>query len=383
MEISEVDHCIIGGSPVGLTLALLLAKQGKRVAILERNQDLNSIKGGVVIQPKTLELFEHMGILKKLENVSEKILGVVEYAGQETLFDAMYSSNANLKHPFALGISNTNLQESLLSLVALEKNIVLYPNTSIQNLRETTPNKYEVVADFSGELKVIKSELIFACDGKFSKTREMAGIKAEIEEFDQVSVIMKIKRPKNWSAKIRLYHGNNRLFAIPLKDNYLYLIYLKSKKELDALKGLSMNPLINELINLEPELKEGLATINTWDSVLSIPFYSAKPEKWRNRNVVLVGDSAHAVHVYGGQGMNMALLDCTLLARLCEEVQDYGLVGKQFEEIRKPFITEFQDKQQLYLDNSNLDDLNKSIYADNFSSLVIGQSLEIPIVINR
>ncbi|WP_438825198.1 FAD-dependent monooxygenase, partial [Bacillus sp. JJ1127] len=53
MNTIKIDYCIIGGSPVGLTLALLLSKQGGKVAVLERNKDFNNKNGGVILQPKT------------------------------------------------------------------------------------------------------------------------------------------------------------------------------------------------------------------------------------------------------------------------------------------------------------------------------------------
>ncbi|WP_218781516.1 FAD-dependent oxidoreductase, partial [Bacillus cereus] len=386
MNTIEIDYCIIGGSPVGLTLALLLSKQGGKVAVLERNKDFNNKNGGVILQPKTLELFDQLGVLGELEKVSEKILSVGEYIYQETLFEKDYNSYPDLKYPFALSISNANLQEIILSLVKVEKNITLYPNTSIQDLIEDSSEKYEVITKTDEESNLFKPQLIFACDGKFSETREKANIHAEIEEFKQVSVIMKVERPKGWSSKLKLYHGKNSLFIIPLKDNFIYLIYLKNKDELTNLKGSPINTLLNELIGIEPELKETLSSIKDWNSVLSIPFFSVKSDKWSNKNVLLVGDSAHAVHVYGGQGMNMAFLDSVIIANLCGKVQEtkeYHLIGNDYEKVRKPHITEFQVKQQLYLENNMNNNAKKSLYADSFEAIVMGQKLENVAVINK
>ncbi|MGH0516699.1 FAD-dependent oxidoreductase [Bacillus cereus] len=385
MNTIEKEYCIVGGSPVGLTLALLLSKQGGKVSVLERNKDFNNKNGGVILQSKTLELFAQLGILSDLEKVSEKILSVGEYIYQEPLFEKDYSSYTDLKYPFALSISNANLQKIILSIVKAEENITLYPDTSIQELRESSPDKYEVIAKIDGELNTFKPDLIFACDGKFSETRKKANIHAEIKEFEQVSVIMKIERPKGWPSKLKLYHGKSSLFIIPLKDSFMYLIYLKNKEELDKLKNASINTLLNELINIEPELNEPLSNIKDWNNVLSIPFFSVKSDKWSNKNVLLVGDSAHAVHVYGGQGMNMAFLDSVILANLCEKAQEtkeYHSIGDNYEKIRKPYIAQFQIKQQLYLENNMNNNAKKSLYADNFEAIVMGQKSENSTVIN-
>jgi len=55
--------------------------------------------------------------------------------------------------------------------------------------------------------------------------------------------------------------------------------------------------------------------------------------------VLLLGDAAHAMVPFHGQGMNAALEDCALLDELLESHEDWGTLFAQFEAVRRPHAT--------------------------------------------
>src|ERR671934_2193468 len=63
---SAVDCCIVGGGPAGAVLALLLARQGVRVLLLEAHQDFEREFRGNTVHPATLELLDDLGLYERL-----------------------------------------------------------------------------------------------------------------------------------------------------------------------------------------------------------------------------------------------------------------------------------------------------------------------------
>src|SRR5437762_5431952 len=65
-ELREVQCCIAGGGPAGMMLALLLARAGVRVLVLEKHADFLRDFRGDTIHPSTLEVIGELGLLDDL-----------------------------------------------------------------------------------------------------------------------------------------------------------------------------------------------------------------------------------------------------------------------------------------------------------------------------
>jgi 2-polyprenyl-6-methoxyphenol hydroxylase-like FAD-dependent oxidoreductase len=83
---------------------------------------------------------------------------------------------------------------------------------------------------------------------------------------------------------------------------------------------------------------EPWAMINTKEiiklNVFDVPFL---PNYYKN-NIILIGDSAHAVSQNSGQSASVALEDAMLLAKLIQDENSLGQAFETFERTRKPRV---------------------------------------------
>ena len=87
---AEVDCCIAGGGPAGMMLGLLLARQGRRVVVLEKlGVFLRDFRGDTV-HPSTLRLLDELGLAEEflgLPHQQVTKLGVTTDDGTYVLAD--------------------------------------------------------------------------------------------------------------------------------------------------------------------------------------------------------------------------------------------------------------------------------------------------------
>jgi 2-polyprenyl-6-methoxyphenol hydroxylase-like FAD-dependent oxidoreductase len=73
-----------------------------------------------------------------------------------------------------------------------------------------------------------------------------------------------------------------------------------------------------------------------------INFVNVRNQRWRHRNVVLLGDALHTAHFSIGSGTKLALEDSIALARCFSEYTHVETALQRFEEVRRPVIEEYQ-----------------------------------------
>src|SRR5581483_10682512 len=63
---AHADCCVIGGGPAGAMLALLLARQGVRVTLLEQHHDFDRDFRGDTLHPSVLEILDQLGLAQRV-----------------------------------------------------------------------------------------------------------------------------------------------------------------------------------------------------------------------------------------------------------------------------------------------------------------------------
>ena len=70
VDCTDTDCCIVGGGPAGAVLALLLARHGIRVTLLEAHNDFDRDFRGDVLQPAALDLMGQIGLAERVLQVA-------------------------------------------------------------------------------------------------------------------------------------------------------------------------------------------------------------------------------------------------------------------------------------------------------------------------
>ena len=190
-------------------------------------------------------------------------------------------------------------------------------------------------------------DVVIACDGINSRTRESAGLLARKTDIGR-AYIRGVAEFRVDESKIREIWGpDGRLFGIaPLPGDKAYFYCSVPLGRWQEIVRGGLEKWIETWNSYGPDAISILRAVPDWDQVNYDELHEIKLERWYKVPVFVVGDAAHAMAPYLGQGANCAMVDALvlmqLLARAIEAGNNLEEVGQTYESLRKAFVTRTQ-----------------------------------------
>ncbi|WP_214073702.1 NAD(P)/FAD-dependent oxidoreductase [Mucilaginibacter sp. dw_454] len=324
-NLQDKKIAIIGGGPGGLTLARLLQKVGADVNVYERDEHENARPKGA-----TLDLHDESG------------LRALREAGLMDAFNANYRPGADLMHLMDLH-ANSILEENAdrgganarpeIDRGPLQKILLdsLQPGTVVWDSQFTGMTQKNGVwkLDFKNDTEVF-ADIVIAADGANSKIRPyltdikpfFSGITAiEGAVYNSAANSPKIHKLLN-GGKIFAF-GNSQSLIVGAKGDGSLVFYPSFKTDENWVKtcGLDFSDKA-QLLAWFKQAYQGWDDIwlelfeNATGSFIPRPLYCMPLDQtWAAQpNLTMLGDAAHLMPPFAGEGVNMAMLDALELS---------------------------------------------------------------------
>lgn len=345
------NFTVIGAGLVGSLLSIYLVKRGYKVTMYERRPDLrkNRISAGksinLALSDRGWKGLEGVGIADEIRKVAIPMKGRMIHDEKGELTYQPYGTDEQAIYSVSRGGLNCVLMD------LAEKNGVKI----IYNEKCTGVDLDNSIAHFenheTGKKTEVKSDRIFATDGAFSAGR--AQLQTSTDRFDYQQFYLK--------------HGYKELCILPtltgdfaMEENALH-IWPRGQFMLIALPNTDKTFTCTLFFPFEGE--KSFATINTKEKMLdffkktfpdAIALMPTLEEDYMNNPVsslvtvkcspwvfkdslALVGDAAHAVVPFYGQGMNCGFEDCVVLNELMEKHgENWEKIFEEYNELRIP-----------------------------------------------
>jgi 2-polyprenyl-6-methoxyphenol hydroxylase-like FAD-dependent oxidoreductase len=316
---------VVGGGPAGASLALVLARSGLAVTLVEARSSLVRQFRGEALMPSGLDALAAMGLDHLLPSLPHRPLTGWRFIinGRE-LFSAAEPLGGDPKRPCTL-VSQQALLERLI-----EQGQAL-PHFALERGQPAVDLLWQqerVVGVQLGDGRRLEAQLVLACDGRASVLRQ----KAQLELVDAASPIdllwFQLACPAGspLGGRFTTLVGPTGLFsAFESAAGGLQLGWVLDQGERIAAMGPS--EWVERLAALCPtELADWL---RQWRSGLSGPtrltVRIGLAERWWRPGLLLLGDAAHPMGPVRAQGINMALRDaCVASARLVPLLRGTG-----------------------------------------------------------
>jgi kynurenine 3-monooxygenase len=325
---------IVGAGLVGSLWAVFLARRGYQVKVFERRADMRAAGyyGGksinLAMSERGWKAVDQAGIREKLEKVAIPMPGrMIHNLGGDVVFqpygragEAMYS------------VSRGGLNLELLHIAGEFPNVEFFFEHRCVEVDLNNPLiTFEDLK--TGEIKTLDAPLIFGTDGAFSAVRYalQRTDRFNYRQFYLEHGYKELTIPPNEDGSHRMDpdalhiwpRGNHMLIALPNADGSftctLFLAFegevsfehLKTDEDVLAFFG----KYFADAVPLMPSLLQDFWA-NPTSSLVTV---QCSPWQWQGR-ILLIGDAAHAIVPFYGQGMNAGFEDCTILDAMLDEM---------------------------------------------------------------
>jgi 2-octaprenyl-6-methoxyphenol hydroxylase len=318
------DVVIVGGGPVGLTLALALVQsaRGIRVALVDRrplsvprDARASAIAAGV------RRVFEALGVWSQMAAAAQPISAMrITDSGSDDISRPLFLAFDGEVAPgeaFAHMVPNSASGQALLDAVA-ERISVIAPATITGFAGEASGARLTLA-----DGRVLKAPLVVAADGGQSTLRNMAGIGVTGHDYGQTGLVTTIAHalPHDGVA-YEHFRPAGPFASLPLPGNRSSLVWTERSEDAPRFLAMDHAALAGEI---EAVMGSSLGAVSIEEKLMGFPLRLQIARAFVAPRLALVGDAAHVVHPIAGQGLNLGLKDVAALAEVVIEAIRLGL----------------------------------------------------------
>ncbi len=335
---------IVGAGLVGSLQAILMAKKGHQVQVLENRPDLRKAKylGGrsinLALSDRGWKALDMAGVSDKIRKFALPMYKRCMHDLQGNLTYQPYGLNNEAIYSVSRGLLNQTLMNEAENYDNIEylfnlkcKDVDLRDNTLVmQNLEK--------------EVETFAFDKLFACDGAFSAVRgrlqRTTGFNYQQSYLGHGYKELEIPANADGTHKIEFDclhiwpRGEFMMIALPNIDGSFTCTLFMSLEGEESFASLTNDEKIMaffqerfaDAIPLIPELLKDFNN-NPVGQLMTV-----KCDPWQfNDDILLLGDAAHAIVPFYGQGMNAGFQDCSVFQEMYEER------GGNWENLMKDF----------------------------------------------
>jgi 2-polyprenyl-6-methoxyphenol hydroxylase-like FAD-dependent oxidoreductase len=318
-DVTRTACCIAGGGPAGVILALLLARKGVDVILLEKHADFDRDFRGDTIHPGVMEVLDQLGLADRLLRLPHSEVQTMSARANGQELPIADFRLLHTRFPFVNIMPQAEFLDFIVAEAKQYPSFHLAMNANVQELIETDGIVRGVRYQGLDGWHEVRALLTVGADGRFSRIRHLVGFEP-VQTSSSIDVL--------WFRLPRLLsdgHGGLGTFfkgAIVVmldRGDTWQLAYVIPKGGYKQIHDAGLPELRRRLAEALPQLADRVETLTSWKQFSLLAVESSRVERWYKPGLLLIGDAAHVMSPVGGVGINYAIQDAVVAANLLTE----------------------------------------------------------------
>lgn len=341
MNVSRI--AIVGGGIGGLTAALALQHFGYRVSIFEQARELKEIGAGVTITPNAMHALNFLGTGERVASEAgpTEPYWIRHFQTGERL--KLRANGADYVERFGADYYQVHRADLHAALVdAILKND---PDCVVLDhcFRSLTQEPDRVVATFTNG-KSYSSDILVGCDGCASRVRASVFGDEAVNYTGQVAfralIPMRDLPTSIEKMPFSMFVGRNRaLLHYPLRHRTLMNVISVAREPAWQAEGWAIPATVDEFVKTHSDFhSDALDLIGAVSSATLFKWGLRDREplqQYTKGRVTMLGDAAHPMTPFLGQGACLAIEDGMVLGRAFAAANSYEEAFHMYENARK------------------------------------------------
>lgn len=346
---------IVGAGLVGSLLSIYLAKRGHKVSIFERRPDMRkaTLSAGksinLALSDRGIKALEEVGIMNEIRKIAIPMHGRFLHHTDGTTAYQPYGKEGQ----FINSVSRGELNKKLMDFAEQQGVDILFEHKYVNLEYVEKFGKTVVGFENKNHTRNIlhKTDIVFGADGAFSTGRLKCQVETDRFQYQQYYIDYGYKElliPAGAQGEFLMEknalhiwpRGNYMLIALPNTDgSFTCTLFFPfegdtSFTSLDTTEKVTtfFKTTFKDAYELMPTLTDDFFT-NPTSSLVTVKCFP-----WvRADQFALIGDAAHAIVPFFGQGMNCGFEDCRVLNALIDQYkEDWKGILAEYQTLRKP-----------------------------------------------
>jgi 2-polyprenyl-6-methoxyphenol hydroxylase-like FAD-dependent oxidoreductase len=308
---------IVGGGIAGCAAALLLARDGHEVELLEQTPRIGPVGAGILIQPSGQRLLAELQLLDSIRAKAARIEALVAWTHRGKLLSRLAYAD-HTRGMYALGVHRADLFD------------VMHDACCAVGVRVRLGHSVDTTRLARGTRQLLCSksivgayDLVIAADGSRSRLRTSSGLATFTHAY--VPAALWAVGHSDWPTDelVQYTRGNGELCGLlPMGGGRCSFFWGTEASDFVAIKRGPFVVWRARVLALAPAAEPALRSIVSWDGLMLATYRAVVMPRVTDDRLAFIGDAAHAAGPHLGQGANLALLDAV---NLCDALRSRSL----------------------------------------------------------